>query len=226
MNGMDREMAQIQQRSDALWAAAGPQPVPTSNADVFASLVTHGRALPNPGYTNAPIFGPVARPLGQSVVQAPPSYARRGSEATYAGMIAGSARECGIDPHLVAAIIENESGFNANATSGCGAQGLMQLMPGTAAGLGVSNAYDPAQNIAGGSKYIAGQLRRYGYFAASATDETRRGAMIKAIAAYNAGPGNVEKYGGVPPFAETQRYVRNVMAAYERRAAAPAPPAT
>lgn len=226
MSDIDSEMMRIQQRSDALWAAAGPVPKPVaSNADVFSALVAQGQMPPTAGYTGASVFGATKRALGESVLSVPPSYARRGSEAEYGKLIAGSARECGVDPNLVAAIIENESGFNTNARSGCGAQGLMQLMPATAAGLGVDNAYDPAQNIAGGTKYIQGQLKRYGYFEPGATDASRRTAMIKAIAAYNAGPGNVDKYGGVPPFAETQNYVQNVMAAYERRSASSQPAA-
>ena len=109
-----------------------------------------------------------------------------------------------VDPALIKAIIANESGFNANATSNVGAQGLMQLMPGTAAGLGVTDAYDPAQNVAGGTKYIKGLLGKF------------NGDVRLAVAAYNAGPGAVEKYGGVPPYAETQNYVQNVLASYAK----------
>jgi len=109
-----------------------------------------------------------------------------------------------VDPALIKAIIANESGFNANATSNVGAQGLMQLMPGTAAGLGVSDSYDPAQNVAGGTKYIKGLLQRF------------NGDVRLAVAAYNAGPNAVEKYGGVPPYAETQNYVQNVLASYAK----------
>jgi soluble lytic murein transglycosylase-like protein len=104
-----------------------------------------------------------------------------------------------VDPSLVKAIIANESGFNANATSKVGARGLMQLMPSTAQSVGVRDSYDPAQNVAGGTRYLKGLLDRF------------NGDMRLAVAAYNAGPGAVEKYGDVPPYAETQNYVRNVL---------------
>ncbi len=119
-------------------------------------------------------------------------------------LVHSNASQWNVDPALVKAIIANESGFNVNATSNVGAQGLMQLMPGTAAGLGVTNAYDPAQNVWGGTRYIKGLLDRF------------NGDVRKAVAAYNAGPGAVEKYGGVPPYAETQNYVENVLASYEK----------
>jgi soluble lytic murein transglycosylase-like protein len=119
-------------------------------------------------------------------------------------LVSANAATWNVDPSLIKAIIANESGFNANATSGAGAQGLMQLMPGTAAGLGVSNSYDPAQNVWGGTRYIRGLLDRFG------------GNVPLAVAAYNAGPGAVEKYSGVPPYAETQNYVQNVLASYEK----------
>ncbi len=109
-----------------------------------------------------------------------------------------------VDPALIKAVIANESGFDANATSKVGAQGLMQLMPDTAAGLGVRDAYDPAQNVAGGARYLKGLLDRFG------------GDVRLAVAAYNAGPGAVEKYGDVPPYAETQNYVQNVLSSYDR----------
>lgn len=119
-------------------------------------------------------------------------------------LVSTNATDQQVDPALIKAIIANESGFNANATSKVGAQGLMQLMPGTAAGLGVTNSYDPAQNVMGGTKYIKGLLDRF------------NGDVKLAIAAYNAGPAAVEKYGGVPPYAETQNYVQNVLASYQK----------
>jgi soluble lytic murein transglycosylase-like protein len=112
-----------------------------------------------------------------------------------------------IDPALVKAVIANESGFNAAATSPVGAQGLMQLMPETAAAMGVRDPYDPSQNVAGGTRYLKSMLDRF------------KGDTRLAIAAYNAGPGAVEKYGDVPPYAETQTYVGNVLGSYARYSA-------
>ncbi|HTX55916.1 MAG TPA: lytic transglycosylase domain-containing protein [Candidatus Acidoferrales bacterium] len=126
-------------------------------------------------------------------------------------LVNDNAQAQAVDPALIKAIIANESGFNANATSTAGAQGLMQLMPGTAAGLGVTDPYDPAQNVAGGTKYIKGLLDRFD------------GDVRLAVAAYNAGPGAVEKYGGVPPYAETQNYVQNVLSSYAKYRSGTAP---
>jgi soluble lytic murein transglycosylase-like protein len=124
-------------------------------------------------------------------------------------LVTSSCTAYGVDPALIKAIVVNESGFDANATSSAGAQGLMQLMPATAASLGVTNPYDPAQNILGGTRYIKGLLDRFD------------GDVPLAVAAYNAGPGAVEKYGGVPPYAETQNYVQNVLASYAKYRAQP-----
>jgi soluble lytic murein transglycosylase-like protein len=161
-----------------------PQPA-SDGAGSFASMVQAQMAAQpgEPGAPGAPAMVPPAQ---------------------IDSLVNDNAQAQDVDPALIKAIIANESGFNANATSNVGAQGLMQLMPGTAAGLGVTDSYDPAQNVAGGTKYIKGLLQRF------------NGDVRLAVAAYNAGPGAVEKYGGVPPYAETQNYVQNVLSSYTK----------
>ena len=108
-----------------------------------------------------------------------------------------------IDSKLILAVIRNESCFDRSAVSSAGAQGLMQLMPATARWLGVTDSFSPDQNIRGGTKYLSDLVKRY--------DNN----IKMALAAYNAGPGAVAKYGGVPPYAETQKYIEKVMKSYQ-----------
>ncbi|HVQ28230.1 MAG TPA: lytic transglycosylase domain-containing protein [Vicinamibacteria bacterium] len=123
-----------------------------------------------------------------------------------------TAERYGLDPELVLAVVAVESNFEPRAVSRKGAQGLMQLMPGTAGDLGVTDALDPATNLDGGARYLLALLRLY------------KGDLRKALAAYNAGPGAVARHGGVPPYRETQEYVRKVMKQYARRPPAEASP--
>ncbi|MBI2500015.1 MAG: lytic transglycosylase domain-containing protein [Deltaproteobacteria bacterium] len=120
-------------------------------------------------------------------------------EEVYSSVIESSAKY-NLPPELILAVIKQESGFKQGATSHCGAAGMMQLMPETAKELGVTNRYDIGQNIDGGCKYLREMLDRFD------------GNLDKALAAYNAGPGNVEKHGGIPPFEETQNYVASIKA--------------
>jgi soluble lytic murein transglycosylase-like protein len=133
-----------------------------------------------------------------TVVTASPS-----GSGPYEAEIEAAARENGLDPALLTSVIQQESGFDPNATSSAGAQGLMQLMPSTAASLGVTNPYDPAQSIAAGARYLRSDLDHVG------------GNVPLALAAYNAGLGAVQHFGGIPPYAETQNYVQQILAGYQ-----------
>lgn len=119
-------------------------------------------------------------------------------------IISDAARVHGVDPRLVAAVVRRESAFNPNAMSRVGAAGLMQLMPATAKYLGCSNAFDARQNVFAGTRYLRTLLDAF------------HGDLDLALAAYNAGPGAVHRYKGVPPYAETRQYVASIRANYEQ----------
>ncbi|MFN3684501.1 MAG: lytic transglycosylase domain-containing protein [Fimbriimonadaceae bacterium] len=124
--------------------------------------------------------------------------------------VIGFSLKYGVDARLVMAMVLVESGFNPNATSRAGAMGLGQLMPGTARGMGVTNAYDSIDNLYGTVRLIRGHLEKY---TGKTGDQYQ--ALVLALAAYNAGSGAVRRYGGVPPYRETQSYVRKVVAVYD-----------
>ena len=162
---------------------------------------------PPPAGVSAKVF--TAKKVGFSVYKGIPGRKARHTVAKYEPTIRVVATTHGVPEALVKAVMHVESAFNAAAISRKGAMGLMQLMPDTARDMGVTRPLDPIENIRGGVKYLAFLLGRYD------------GNKTKAVAAYNAGPGAVDKYGGIPPFAETRRYVRDVLfmeVEYTRRA--------
>lgn len=146
----------------------------------------------------------ISTPFSNKIFNSEIAAIQNDSNADIDGLIEQYSAKNGLDSAFVKAVIRQESGFQPKVTSHCGAMGLMQLMPATANSLGVKDAYDPEQNIAGGTKYLKGLLDRFG------------GDKSLALAAYNAGPNAVAKYNGIPPYKETQNYVKNIMSMYQK----------
>jgi len=205
---IDATVARVAQLEAMLGLSPAGAPISTSSASSAASTGATGSS----GFA-AQLASVTGTPAAAATTDTPATTgagAGTGASTPYAAEIDAAAAKYNVDPALLRGLIRQESNFNANATSPAGARGLTQLMPGTAAALGVDPSV-PAQAIEGGAKYLRQQLDRFGNDPA------------KALAAYNAGPGAVQRYGGVPPYAETQNYVRKVMGyAAEYRQAAPA----
>ena len=144
----------------------------------------------------------VGAPILPSANQATPH------QSQFDALIVRAARQHGVDPDLMRALIHWESGYDPRAVSSAGAMGLGQLMPATASQLGVTDPFDPEQNVDGATRLMAQLLARYD------------GRVDLALAGYNAGAGAVDRYGGIPPFAETQKHVQSVRALYEAYRAA------
>lgn len=166
----------------------------------IVSIAPHYTADPPSGYSNKASF---KQTLSDVEIKTKVAGKTEGASA-YDAIIEEKCSLYGVNPALVKSVIQAESGFRANAISQAGAMGLMQLMPKTARGFGLSDPFDPEQNIDAGVRYLKGQLDRFD------------GSEELALAAYNAGPGNVIKYGRkVPPFKETQNYVNKVLSNIE-----------
>jgi soluble lytic murein transglycosylase-like protein len=161
-----------------------------------ASLST---AQARPAKVSAPLVASPATTLQASRLSQTVAPGATGLDA-YRDMVQAASHKYGLDPTLLAAVAQTESGFNPRAQSQAGAKGLMQLMDATARGLGVTDSFDPAQSLDGGARFLSGLLKQF------------NGDVRLALAAYNAGPVAVKKYGGIPPYQETQRYVPKVLA--------------
>ena len=192
VNNLNSQWAPVEKNTNAL-------PEANNNIQSFDNVlknsaqVKFGDLLTNPSTrVNANIYTAKASGVAEKLT----------TREQIKGLVSRISKKHGVDEKLVNALIKQESGFNPNAKSKVGAMGLMQLMPSTAKGLGVTNAMDPEQNVEGGVKYLKSMLNKY------------NGNVILALAAYNAGPGAVDKYDGVPPYKETQNYVKNILSNY------------
>jgi len=180
----------------------------SSYVDVPTTQIDHYEAAPEAPKTNPRISGSQqirnAPPFGKSVNYGASTFATR-PPVNLDELVNSASERYRLDPDLVNSVIKAESGFNVRAISPKGAQGLMQLMPGTASQLGVGNAFDPRANVDGGTRYLRELLERYNF------------DLVKALAAYNAGPQRVEQFGGVPPFYETRAYVRRIVVDFNKK---------
>jgi hypothetical protein len=167
--------------------------------DVPTAEIDHIEAAPD---DSPPV---VKKQTGQSANPNPASYNNAKQIADLNELVASASGTYRLDPDLVNSVIRAESGFNVRAVSPKGAQGLMQLMPQTASHLGVEDAFDPQANVEGGTRYLRELLERYNF------------DLIKALAAYNAGPERVEQYGGVPPYYETKAYVARIVRDFNKK---------
>lgn len=195
IDGVQQRMAEIGQELGLdSQPAADAAPATASSAfggDFNAALQG---AIGGAGQDGAGSFMPVIPGQGGTEIS-------KGIPAGLKSLIQSAAMSNGLDPALLASLVKQESGFDPQSRSRAGAMGLTQLMPGTAAELGVSSPFDPAQNLNGGARYLKGLIGKFG-------------SIPLALAAYNAGPGAVSRFGGIPPYAETKNYVKSIMAMY------------
>lgn len=186
----------------------------SSFVDVATAEIDHFEAAPDPPKPAIPPFAKNAKDGAPNVVSTSTASGFPAAAATNLNEVVNDASSrYRLDPDLVNSVIKAESGFNVRAVSPKGAQGLMQLMPGTAAQLGVPNTFDAQQNVEGGTRYLRELLERYNF------------DLVKALAAYNAGPQRVEQYKGVPPYYETRAYVARIVKDFNKKKTAARKPA-
>ena len=186
-NGIEQRIQEIRQRMDEKLGRSPASEAPTQVPIDFKGEIS--------GHFDSNNLRPY-NPFAQGTTLAP---------GELPGMIQKAATEAGIDPALFDALIATESAYDPNARSRAGALGLSQLMPATAQSLGIINPLDPTQNLRGGATYLSQLLQKF------------NGDQRLALAAYNAGPGAVGKFGGIPPYKETQSYVERVLGLFEAR---------
>jgi hypothetical protein len=183
-------------------SASGYIEIPTDQIERFEADTTLGISkAATPERLNPALKSPFPPGTAQTANQQQALVDRRSLDE----MVSGAGHRHQIDPDFINSVIRAESGFNNRAVSKKGAQGLMQLMPQTASHLGVANSFDPNSNVEGGTKYLRELLEKYNY------------DVPKALAAYNAGPGRVDRYRGVPPYFETQTYVAKIIRDFNRK---------
>lgn len=197
MSGIQNRINQIRDRMDQVFGSRedDSRENPPEFKPVGTDSSPKGASTPIGGYIGG--FTPF-NPLGAGVRISP----EVNGKADFSSLIEKAALAAGVDPDLFSSLVNQESAFDPNAVSNKGARGLAQLMPDTARQLGVTDINDPEQNLNAGAKYLAQMMKQFG------------GDPSLALAAYNAGPGRVQRSNGIPPIAETQNYVKRIMAAY------------